>query len=163
MRADGIEQTLEVRQSIGLHSRHIQLPSGHRYMQLYSVARQTVGWHCSPRLPVVGDCDRFQLSGDGTWLTVINVIEVAKLEGERRTWAGVQHEMNVPGGAIRRRALVIVDEIESDHVVDNLVPQRRPVLDAGVDVLEGRGHILRRNGSDRTEWLARHCDTDRQH
>ena len=120
----------------------MQALSGHGHMQLDTVTWETVGRHRSPRLPVLGNRDGLQLSGNRTWLTVPHVVQIAELERQRRAWTRVQHEMNMTGGAIRRRPLVVIDEIEANDIVDNLVPQRRAVLDAGVDENQPAGRRL---------------------
>ena len=142
MRADPLEQALQVRQSIGFHARNMQARRGHGHAQLHPVTGQTIRRHGPPRLPVVGDRNRLQLAGDRTGLAVPHVVQIAELERERRARASVQHEMHVTGSAVRRRAFVVVNQIDSDDVADDLVPQRRAVLDAGVDELERGCRLL---------------------
>ena len=50
---------------------------------------------------------------------------------------GVEQEVDVPGGAVRRGALVVVEQMDPDDAVGDVVPERRGVLEAGVDEVDG--------------------------
>ena len=74
-----------------------------------------------------------------------------EFERELRPGTGVEQEVDVPGGAVRRGALVVVDQMNPDDAVGDVIPERRRVLDAGVDEVDGRrrGWLLCRPGEDR--------------
>ena len=44
--------------------------------------------------------------------------------------------MNVPGGPVRRGALVVVDQMNPDDAVGDVIPERRGILDAGIDEVD---------------------------
>ena len=138
MRADRLEQTVQVRQPIGLDARDVEPRPGHRHAAAARgcPGRLSVGTvlHTFGRRPRCTTV--FSSPATEPGLAVPDVVEIAELERERRAWACVEHEMNVAGRAVRRGALVVVEEMEPDHVVDDLVPERRAVLDAGVDEVE---------------------------
>ena len=94
-------------------------------------------------LPVVRDRDGLQLAGDRPRLAVPDVVQIAEFERELRAGPCVQEEMDVTGGAIRRRPLVVVEQVDPDDAVGDFIPERRRVLDAGVDEVEPRAAIDR--------------------
>src|SRR4051812_11924760 len=102
MRADFVEQTIQVRQPIRLHSRDIETRPRHGDMQLHPITGKAVGRHRSPHFSIVRESDGLQLSGDRSGLTVPYIVEIAELECEGRARTRVYHEMNVTGRAIRR-------------------------------------------------------------
>ena len=137
MAADRFEQPVEVGQAVRLDARDVQLRPGHLDAQPDAVAREAFGGHRLPRLAVVGDRHGLQLAGDRARLPVPDVVQVPELERELGAGACVEPEVDVPRGAVRRGALVVVEQVDPDDAVGDVVPERRGVLEARVDELEG--------------------------
>ena len=145
MTPDRFEQAGEIRQPVRFHARDVQRRAAHFDRQLDAVARQALGGHRLPDAAVVGDRHGLQLAGHGSRLPVPDVVQVQELERELRPGTGVEQEVDVAGGPVRRGALVVVDQMNPHDAVGDVIPERRRVLDAGVDEVQ-RGAAIRRRG-----------------
>jgi hypothetical protein len=101
-RADGFEQAVKVRQAVGFNPRDVELRASHVNGEPHAIARETLGRQRGPIPSVLRDHDGLQLPGDGTRLSVPDVVQIPELERELRAAPRMKQEMNVPGCAIRR-------------------------------------------------------------
>ena len=145
MGPDRCEKAIEIRQPIGLHPGDVEGRPRHLDAKLHAVSGQAVGRNGLPRPAVLRDRHGLQLAGNGTGLAVPDVVEVDELKRELRPRPGVDPDVHVPGGAIGRCALVVVQQVQADDAVGEVVPERRRVFETGVDVLQA-GVRRRRSG-----------------
>ncbi len=134
---DRIQPMLQVGEAIGLDAGDVKLGAGHRDSQPHAVAGEPLQRDRLPRLPIRGDDGDLQLVRDRRLAAVPDVVQVPELQGERGARLRVDPEVEVARGAVRRGPLVVVEQVHEDGAVGRgLVPERRGVLETGVDVLE---------------------------
>ena len=135
--ADRVQPPLEVRQPIRLGPGDIELRTGHRHGQPHAIPRQRLERHRRPVTTILGNHREQDARRIRTADTIPDVEDVPELQIQRRSRAPLQLEMKMSGCAVGRLPLLIVQQV--DHhgaVVIRLVPERRRVFEARIDILE---------------------------
>ncbi len=123
--ANAVQETRQIRQAVGLEPGDVQSRLSHFQREANARARRVVDRDDPPRAAVFRNGHGLEFLGDRGTHAIPDVIQSADLEVQLRSGLGVNEKMNVPGGAIGRRALVIVEQMEEDRAIDGLlVPHR---------------------------------------